>query len=419
MSQKKIKNLLSDIKPRMVVAIVISLIVLVGIAQYIHTHSDFFKRGSAWNPEDPMDVDIDDSWFSLPFLNDIGGFFTRITKNPFDQGSPAIYGNIVVWEDGRSPSGHINPNIYIKDLSKPWLEEKPLSPNPGVYQVYPDIDGDIVVWEDTRNGGYYNDIYMYDLSTGAETAVTRENSRQINPAIYGDIVVWEDGRNNIDPIHPDNWDIYYADISDPDNIVPVQLTFTDKSVPHYREVSPDVWQDEELKYVIVFAQEVAPYPSNPNAKRYNIAMIRNLNQATQSFIFFDENSYQNDPCINSDKIAWSNLDKVNNPYDRDIMLVDIYDPFIYPRIILGNDGQSKSDPQISGDSIVWSSGHVYLYNLNEIPGGTPRKLTGPILGGGEPAIQGKRVVWTDSRHCKPPPPYDYSNTEIYMFTDLR
>ena len=70
-------------------------------------------------------------------------------------------------------------------------------------QLNPAIYGDLIVWEDYRNGNW--DIYMYDLSTGTETQITTDPSYQGVPAIYGDLIVWYDYRNL-------NLDIYLGEI---------------------------------------------------------------------------------------------------------------------------------------------------------------------------------------------------------------
>ena len=57
-------------------------------------------------------------------------------------------------------------------------------------QTEPAIYGDIIVWQDDRNGN--SDIYMYDLSISTETQISTNESNQSEPAIYGDKIVWVD-----------------------------------------------------------------------------------------------------------------------------------------------------------------------------------------------------------------------------------
>ncbi|MFQ6088079.1 MAG: hypothetical protein ACE5K0_04180, partial [Candidatus Methanofastidiosia archaeon] len=72
------------------------------------------------------------------------------------------------------------------------------------HQSNPAIYGDIVVWQDNRNSDF--DIFGYNLSTKQIFQITSNENYQGNPAIYGNIVVWEDLRN-------ENWDIYGYDLS--------------------------------------------------------------------------------------------------------------------------------------------------------------------------------------------------------------
>jgi beta propeller repeat protein len=99
-----------------------------------------------------------------------------------DQDAPAIYGDIVVWQDRRGTDG----DIYGYDLSTG--QEFTVCTASGS-QVNPAIYGDIVVWQDERSGLA---IYGYDLSTGQEFTVS---ALGYSPAIYGDIVVWSDWRS--------------------------------------------------------------------------------------------------------------------------------------------------------------------------------------------------------------------------------
>jgi TolB protein len=115
-----------------------------------------------------------------------------IVTDPFDQSAPAIYQDIVVWEDKRNG----NSDIYGYDLAT--KEEFQITQNTSS-QSAPEIYQDMVVWQDLRNGNY--DIYGYNLATKEEFQITEDSSDQFFPTIYQDIVVWEDCRNR-------NKDIY-------------------------------------------------------------------------------------------------------------------------------------------------------------------------------------------------------------------
>ncbi|MHB0915261.1 MAG: Ig-like domain-containing protein [Thermoleophilia bacterium] len=130
---------------------------------------------------------------------------------------PAVDGNIVVWTDYRTSSDY--GNIYMRDLGQSAdVPVSVASTDPAIPAVKkdkrnPDIDGNIVVWEDMRNafqdsnGWWHNpDIYMKNLTTGVEQAVTTNTGDQYYPVVAGNKVYWSDYRNG-------NWDIYMYDIA--------------------------------------------------------------------------------------------------------------------------------------------------------------------------------------------------------------
>ncbi|MFA5559788.1 MAG: hypothetical protein WDA59_10150, partial [Methanofastidiosum sp.] len=68
------------------------------------------------------------------------------------------------------------------------LSEERITTDPD-RQEYPAIYGDIVVWQNNIHGT--SDIYGYNLKTGQEFQIT-DSGYAGYPAIYGDIVVWQD-----------------------------------------------------------------------------------------------------------------------------------------------------------------------------------------------------------------------------------
>ena len=127
---------------------------------------------------------------------------TLITKPPHNVGSPKIYGNRIVWEDGTN-----TVNIYMYDISTNYLHN---ITQLGTWRssINPVIYGDRVVYQDGRNG--YPQIYMYNVSSGTETLITDGKGNRtiegVEPAIYGDKIVW------LNP-NVDHGDIYAYDIS--------------------------------------------------------------------------------------------------------------------------------------------------------------------------------------------------------------
>ncbi|OYT48326.1 hypothetical protein B6U83_03690 [Thermoplasmatales archaeon ex4484_36] len=115
----------------------------------------------------------------------------RITTDPSDQKAPAIYGNIIVWQDGRNG----NWDIYAYDLTT--YNEWRITTDSSA-QVNPKIYRNTIVWQDARNGNW--DIYMYDLTTSSEQRITTDSSDQKYPDIYGDVIVWQDARHGNDDV---------------------------------------------------------------------------------------------------------------------------------------------------------------------------------------------------------------------------
>ena len=109
----------------------------------------------------------------------------RVSKAASLQFSPSISGDRVVWQDKRNG----NWDIYLANLSTG--EETPICTDPSK-QAHPVISGDVVVWTDERNGD--PDIYCYDLSNRTERAICVQPQTQYNPDVDGDVVVWEDYR---------------------------------------------------------------------------------------------------------------------------------------------------------------------------------------------------------------------------------
>lgn len=114
------------------------------------------------------------------------GRVKNISNHPADQRSPAIAGDIVVWEDLRSGNG----DIYLYTISRGGTVPVCADPSP---QREPAVGNRTVVWTDLRAGA--GDIYLRDLETGTNRAIATGPAPQVRPAVSGDLVVWEDQGN--------------------------------------------------------------------------------------------------------------------------------------------------------------------------------------------------------------------------------
>ena len=126
------------------------------------------------------------------------GSEVQVSGGASRQRNPAIYGIHIVWQDDRDPAGPVpNPDhnwsIFINGTT-PGSEYNLTPLAPGFNQESPAIYGDLVVWMDRRNGGPAYNIYLYNLTSRQETRVTTDPNSQIFPAIYGNRIVWRDGR---------------------------------------------------------------------------------------------------------------------------------------------------------------------------------------------------------------------------------
>ena len=194
---------------------------------------------------------------------------------------PAIHGNTVVWQDG--DAGDFN--IYgadITDLSNPAefqiAEFEHDQQGPAIYRT-------IVVWQDNFFGDW--DIYAADIwqrNKPAEAPVSFIEKDQQSPAIWGDIVVWQSyGLLTEDNFFGD-WDIYAADISGPNDPVEFAITTNESS-----QTNPDidgniiVWQDYRNNNWDIFG--------------YNLT-------TQKEFQITDDSHDQTNPAINGNMVVW-------------------------------------------------------------------------------------------------------------------
>ena len=121
----------------------------------------------------------------------------RITDDRTNQENVAIYGDIIVWQDDRNG----NWDIYTFDLTTG--KESSITIDK-LDQTQPKIHNDYIVWKDIRNQqgsvedypkDYNSDIFLFDLKSGEEQQITKNQQYQTKPDIYGDNIVWLDYRN--------------------------------------------------------------------------------------------------------------------------------------------------------------------------------------------------------------------------------
>ena len=280
---------------------------------------------------------------------------------------PAIYGNVVVWQDDRNG----NPDIYGYDLST--TTEFPICTQ-GSSQIVPEIYGNIVVLMDYRNGK--PDIYGYDLSTTTEFPICTQGSWQENSAIYGNIVVWTDWRNGRN--------IYGYDLSTSTEF-PI---CTQESTQNYPAIYGDivVWRDYRHGNADIYGYDLSTsteFPIITNTSTQLQADIHgnivvwlddrngnedvygyNLSTSTE-FPICTQGSSQYSPAIYGNIVVWMGY-RNGNP---DIYGYDLSTTTEFP---ICTQGHSQYTPDIYCNVVVWSDGDIHGAMLDT------NSCTGPV-----------------------------------------
>jgi len=262
-----------------------------------------------------------------------GGVRIPIGAAASDQISPAIHGDIIVWEDYRNDADDTNADIYGFDLDN--AVELPICTAPG-HQWLPSVWGDTVVWMDRRNaqGTARADIYGCTVSTSSEFPVCVNDRDKWSPDVYGGRVAWEENMGGGD------WDIWTTELGQtPVCVCSATGAQTDAAVWG----NNIVWHDEREA-------------GNLDIYRYDLA-------SSQEHLVCDAAKDQSYADIYDTRIVWE--DYRNPSTGPDIHLYDIATGLHKP--ICTAPG-AQWEPAIWGDYFVWGdkrSGDwdVYAYDL--------------------------------------------------------
>ncbi|MDD1715708.1 MAG: PKD domain-containing protein, partial [Methanolinea sp.] len=181
-------------------------------------------------------------------------------------------------------------------------------------QDYPAVWEDRVVWADWRSGNA--DIYLYNITSGGEIRVTRNETDAVSPDLFGDRIVWVDYRDQ-------NADIWMYDLSSD-----TEFKVTDDPAD---QVKPRIWGDR-----IVWVDF-----RGSNAQIYLYDIISGEERPISG-----EDGYAEDPAIWQDYVTWGEF----REDDYDIIAYDL--PTGTEETVASDDGDQKF-PSIYKDTIVF------------------------------------------------------------------
>jgi len=307
-----------------------------------------------------------------------------------DQELPDIDGDIVVWQ--QFVEEYQDYDIYVADLSttlKAGINnpDDPLTLIIGDAndQMCPAVFENIVVWQDyiIQGGSGDWDIRASDLSTSLKAGDSdREqsvmfavsnifgNDEQL-PAIHGNIVVWQDGAEG-------DYDIYGADITDPASPAEFAVAAFERDQRRpavYRNTV--VWQDSYFGDEDILAADI--WQRNKPAE-FSVSLVE-----------FD----QQRPAVWGDIVVWAD----NYFGDMDIYAANISDSENPVEFAVTSNESDQTNPDIDRNIVVWQDNRngnwdIYGYNLT-----TRREfqITDEPHDQTNPAISGNTVVWEDNR----------------------
>jgi len=329
-----------------------------------------------------------------------------------EQEAPDIYGNIIVWQQFVYEYGDYD--IYIADMNNPTRlatgQADPLvlivgdsndQTSPAVYENIV-VWQDYVAWESGISAGADWDIRAADIGNWAEPKIFVvsgiANNDERRPAIHGNTVVWQDGQAG-------DFNIYGADITDLNNPVEFQIAAFehDQQGPAIYRTTV-VWQDNFFGDWDIYAAD-----------------IWRRNKPAEAAVSFIENDQQN-PAIWGNIVVWQSYGLLteNNFFgaysaeaasaakaeDWDIYAADVCELSNPVEFAITTNESSQTNPDIDGNIVVWqdyrnNNWDIFGYNL------TTQKefqITDDSHDQTNPAISGNVVVWQDYRN---------GNSEIY------
>lgn len=125
------------------------------------------------------------------------GEIRQLTHDGRKKYGPVMSERYVAWTEHHNPSklGERRPSSDIFVLDLDTGEQRAITEVPAQRSQL-DIHGHRLVWRENRYRGGGSNIYAYDLEADEEIPIAVWPGYQGAPDIYGNLVVWSDGRNS-------------------------------------------------------------------------------------------------------------------------------------------------------------------------------------------------------------------------------
>ena len=291
-------------------------------------------------------------------------------------------------------------------------------------QRFPALYEDIIVWQDNRNGNW--DIYGYNLETREEFQITVDLNHQIYPVIYGDIVFWVDGRYDLDtiqgynlltkedillPRHPKPYGkpAFYGTVivwEGPSNICGYDLSTQELfqlSIYSASQQNPSifkdiiVWEEWRDRYLTIYGYNLRTQEEIPIGSKGR---------------FFRSGEDQINPVIYNDLVIWLEGRRDGDIYGYNLTTrerITIAEASFRECYSSSDWWTSTRRPAVYEDIVIWvdcknSNRDIYGYNLLT---GQEFQVTSSKKNQQSPALYRNTVVWEDNRN---------GNWDIYGFS---
>jgi len=307
-----------------------------------------------------------------------------------DQEAPDIDGDIVVWQ--QFVEEYQDYDIYVADMNNP---DDPLALIIGDAndQMLPAVFENIVVWQDyIISGGSGDwDIRASDITDREQPVMFAVSNIFGNdeqaPAIHGNIVVWQDGAEG-------DYDIFGADITNPASPAEFSVAAFERDQRRpavYRNTV--VWQDSFYGDEDILAADIW-MRNKPAEFSVSLAEFDQQRPAVWGDIVVWADNYFGDMDIYAADLSTS-------------LKAGISEPENPVEFAVTSNESEQTNPDIDGNIVVWQSWglptednrngnwDIYGYNLT-----TRREfqITAESHDQTNPAVSGNTVVWEDSRN---------------------